>query len=278
MRAVRLSHAFVLLLTGCAPQAYHVERGVVYSPPGWPQQLEADLYVPQQREPRPAVLVVHGGSWKGGARRDMDRIAGRLAERGFVVMNASYRLVPAHRFPAPLHDLQQAVRWLRAAAPRYGVDPQRIGAFGYSAGAHLATLLGTVSPGDALDRPHGGADARLQAVAAGGTPSDLRRFTGGTLVPQFLGATLAEKPELFAAASPVVHASAGDPPMFLYHGALDRIVDPSHSDELRRALERAGVRSELRIVPMLGHIPTFFLARGTEGEAMDFLEEVLGSR
>ena len=185
----------------------------------------------------------------------MDRIAGRLAERGFVVMNASYRLVPAHRFPAPLHDLQHAVRWLRAAAPRYGVDPQRIGAFGYSAGAHLVTLLGTVNPGT---RSTGRTAAPIPACRRWPRAAHPRTCAGlpaARWCRQFLGATFAEDPHLFAAASPVVHASAGDPPMFLYHGALDRIVDPSHSAELKRALERAGVRAELRIVPLLGHIP-----------------------
>ena len=237
----------------------------MYSPRDWPAVLAADLYIPRSEGLRPAVLVVHGGGWKGGQRGDMDRIAERLAERGFVVMNASYRLAPAHRFPAQLQDLQQALGWLRAAAPRYGVDPRRVGGFGYSAGAHLVALLGTIdTPG-----------SRLQALVTGGLPSDLRRYPDGKLVIQLLGATFEENPALFAAASPIVHVSAGDPPMFLYHGALDKTVDPSHSVEMKRALDRAGVRAELRTVPLLGHLLTFVLARGTESEAMDFLEEVL---
>jgi len=117
--------------------------------------------------------------------------------------------------------------------------------------------------------------AGLQAVVAGGTPSDLRKFTGGRLVPQFLGAKLQEKPELFALASPIVHVTPGDAPMFLYHGGGDTLVDLSHAEDLKRALDEAKVRAELRVVPVLGHVLTFMLARGTEDEAMDFLAGVL---
>lgn len=255
-----------------------VERDVIYTPAGWPQALRADVHLPARPGLRPAVLVVHGGGWEGRSRGDMDGIAARLADRGFVAMNVSYRFAPAHRFPAQLHDLQQALRWLRASAPRYGIDPARVGAFGYSSGGHLAALLGTVGEGDALDRPHGGAEARLQAVVAGGAPSDLRKFTGGVLVPQFLGATLQEQPGLFAAASPVVHASAGDAPMFIYHGKGDTLVDPSHALGMKEALERAGVHAELRLVPVLGHLLTFLLGRGAEDGGMDFLESRLALR
>ncbi len=267
--------ALLALIGGCAQAPASIERDVVYTPPGWPAALAADIHLPRQPGPRPAVLLVHGGGWEGRERSDMDGIAGRLAARGFVVMNVSYRFAPAHRFPAQLHDLQLATRWLRSNAARYAIDPARIGAFGYSSGGHLAALLGTVGAGEALDQPHGGKDARLQAVVAGGAPLDLRKFTGGRLVPQFLGTTLAENPALFAAASPVTHVTPDDPPMFLYHGGGDTLVDVSHSQDMKRALDAAGVRAELRVVPILGHVPTFLLARGTENEAMDFLTAIL---
>lgn len=254
--------ALVALLAGCAGR---VERNVVYTPPDWPEALAADLYLPMQPGPRPAVLVVHGGGWHGRSRDDMTGIARRLAVRGFVVMNVSYRFAPRYRYPAQLQDLEQAVRWLRRSGPRYGVDPDRIGAFGYSSGGHLVALLGTVGSGE----------TRLQAVVAGGAPTDLRKFTGGTLVPQFLGTTLREKPDLFALASPIAHVSADDPPMFLYHGGGDSLVPADHAKDMKRALDRLGVRAELRIVPLLGHTLTFLLARGTEDEAMDFLTESL---
>lgn len=248
---------------------------MTFTPTGWPQPLKADLYLPRPPGPHPAVLVIHGGGWEGRSRGDMEGIAERLAARGFVAMNVSYRFAPAYRFPAQLHDLQQALRWLRAAAPRYAVDRNRIGAFGYSSGGHLAALLGTVSAGDVLDTPYGGPATRLQAVVAGGAPTDLRKFTGGRLVPQFLGATQRENPELFALASPIVHVTPDDPPVFLYHGRGDALVDVSHAEDMKRALDQAGVRAQLRIVPLLGHVLTFLLARTAEDEAMDFLQAML---
>lgn len=276
MRVFLFLLAALASLSGCAQSPWRLERELVYTPPGWPQALAADLYVPPAGAGlRPAVLLVHGGGWEGRSRADMDGVAGRLAGRGFVVMNVSYRFAPAHLFPAQLHDLQQALRWLRAQAPRYAIDPARVGAFGYSSGGHLAALLGTVSDGDALDRPHGGREARLQAVVAGGAPTDLRKFTDGRLVQQLLGTTLAQNPALFAAASPVQHVTPDDPPMFLYHGGGDTTVDVSHAEDMKRALDRAGVRAELRVVSWLGHIPTFLLAGGTEREAIEFLADRL---
>ena len=266
---------FTFALSGSSLADGQVERDVVYSPAGWPQELAADIHLPAGRGPHAAVLVIHGGGWERRTRADMESIAVRLAAKGFVAMNVSYRFAPAYRFPAQVHDLQHAVRWLRAAAPRYNIDPKRIGAFGYSAGAHLAAMLGTISDGDELDRPHGGADTRLQAVVAGGTPSDLRKFTGGRLVPQFIGHKLQEKPELFALASPIVHVTRDDPPMFLYHGGGDTLVDVSHAEDMKRALDEAKVRAELRVVPVIGHVLTFMFARGTEDEGMDFLAQVL---
>ncbi|MBU3694321.1 MAG: alpha/beta hydrolase, partial [Rhodocyclaceae bacterium] len=152
---------------GAAPAAvrtgFNVERDRVYSPPGWPETLRADLYRPQADAPRPAVLLIHGGGWSPPDRRSqMDSIAGRLAARGYVVMNATYRLAPQHQHPAPVEDLREALAWLRAHADELGARADRVATFGYSAGGHLAALLGT------LDAPPG---QRVQAVVAGGAPT-----------------------------------------------------------------------------------------------------------
>lgn len=260
--------ALILLASLVAsPAGAEVLRGVVYTPSSWPQALAADIHLPREPGPRPAVLLVHGGGWQGRTRGDMESLAQRLAARGFVAMNVSYRLAPAYQFPAQLRDLEQAFEWLREAAPRYGVDPERIGAFGYSAGGHLAALLGTMGSGE----------ARLRAVVAGGAPTDLRKIARGPIVPQFLGATLQERPEVYAAASPIARVSADAAPMFLYHGAADWLVDRSHAEDMKRALDAAQVRAELRLVPFLGHFLTFALARSAEDEAMDFLESTLAS-
>lgn len=152
-----------------------VVRDVIYTPADWPQPLAADLHRPVGVGPFPAVVMIHGGGWTSRTRDDMDSIAETVAQRGYVVMNVSYRLAPRWYFPAQLQDVQQAVRWLRANAAAHAVRADCIGMWGYSAGAHLATLVGVTGPGDThfLD------GARVQAVVAGGTPVDLRYHKEG---------------------------------------------------------------------------------------------------
>ncbi|MHA7835713.1 MAG: alpha/beta hydrolase fold domain-containing protein, partial [Algiphilus sp.] len=200
------------------------------------------------------------------------------AEAGFVVMNVSYRFAPAHRFPAQLHDLQQALRWMRSEAEALMLDPQRIAGFGYSAGAHLVSLLSVAEGVEALDAPFGGPDTRLQAVVAGGTPADLRRFPGGELVPQFLGGTLQEMPERFALASPVVHVDGRTPPHFLYHGTQDLLVGIEHAEALFSALEQAGVDAEFYRMRLRGHITAFLTDGEAVARAIDFLHRRMPSR
>jgi acetyl esterase/lipase len=268
-----LAFSLFAFMSAARATGYTVERDVIYTPSGWPEALRADLYQPQTTNGlRPAVLLVHGGGWRSRSRSDMNGIARRLAARGFVVMNVSYRFAPAHRFPAQVHDLQVALRWLRANAARYEIDSARIGGFGYSAGAHLVMLVGLLGPADELDRPHGGEAARLQAVVAGGTPTDLRKFPGGTMVPEFLGATQQQDARPFAAASPVLYATPGDPPVFLYHGGSDSLVPPDHAEDMKRALDRAGVRAELRLVSGYGHVGLFLFGTAVENEGIAFLE------
>lgn len=254
---------------------YAVVRDVSYAPPGWPQTLAADVFVPDSAGRLPAVLLVHGGRWESGSRAETQGIAEQLAEAGFVVVNADYRLAPAYRFPAPLHDLQLAVRWMRANADRFRIDPERIGAFGYSSGAHLVSLLATVGGDDPLATPHGGADTRLAAVVAGGTPADLRLYGKGRGCPEFLGGTAMELPAIHALASPITHVTPDDPPMFLYHGALDDIVPVEHAKAMVAALTAAGVPAELHIVRGVGHVALAVFSGPVVTEAIHFLDRRL---
>jgi acetyl esterase/lipase len=170
-----------LMLAGCAshegrpdnakissvkPVQVTVTRNFVYTPADWPQELRADLYKPVGNGPFPGVVMIHGGGWEGRTREDMDDISRRVAERGYVVMNMSYRFAPQWRFPAQLQDVQQAVLWLRAHGSDHNLLKNRIGTWGYSAGAHLAALAGVTGPED-----HWFVEgSRVQAVVAGGTP------------------------------------------------------------------------------------------------------------
>jgi acetyl esterase/lipase len=252
-----------------------VRKNLVYTPADWPQPILADIYTPQlpqvSSRPLPAVLMIHGGAWSSGDRPQTAYLSRRVAARGYVVVNATYRLVPGAIFPAQLLDLQQALHWMRANAATLGIDPNRIGVWGYSAGAHLAALIGGLSPGDRLYDP----DATVKAVVAGGTPADLRKFHGGTLVPAFLGQTWTEDSVVFREASPAAYVTPGDPPVFLYHGTWDALVPLDQSTDYQAALDAAGIPNELYLMRGFGHIAAFLMDGGAVQQGSDFLDRHL---
>lgn len=251
-----------------------VQRDQVYTPADWPQPLQADVYTPSGTAPAagwPAVVVIHGGAWHKGSRKQGQGNARRLAARGYVALNIEYRLVPDVIFPAQVQDVQQAVRWLRANAARLRIDPTRIGAWGYSSGAHLAALTASLSPGDRLYAE----DARLQAVVGGGTPTDLRKADGGGSVARFLGERWRADSPVYAEASPAAHVSADDPPVFLYHGTFDTLVPVDQATDYQLALEQAGVPNELVLLRGLGHATTARFSEDVAQQALDFLDRHL---
>lgn len=250
---------------------YQVRRDQVFTPPGWPQALKADVYVPQGEGPFPAVLVIHGGGWDSGDRDQVAGIARRLAKRGYVAVNTQYRLAPGAIYPAQLQDVQQAVLWMRANAAEYQIDPTRIASFGYSAGAHLAALLGGVGENGPLGKP----GAAVQAVVAGGTPTDLTKWPAGKLVPQLIGGDRAHKLAEYKAASPVSYVNAGDPPVFLYHGGADTLVPIDHAEDYKQLLDAAGVPCELFVLRGRGHILAFLTDGPAVEAAIGFLDRHL---
>lgn len=249
-----------------------VIRDLVYASRGNQVPLRGDLYLPKAKGTFPGVVVVHGGSWSGRSRSDMEDTSEELARRGFVAFNIDYRHAPEFRFPDQVHDVWAAVRWMRAHAQRFQINPERIGAFGYSAGAHLVALAGVTSPEELRGEPKktaGGGE--LQAVVAGGTPADLTLDPDSDAVERFLGASWEENPDLFRKASPLFHVSPDDPPFFLYHGKADQVVDIEHSKRMAEALKKAGVPVETYFLPVAGHVLAFVFDSGAVGEAIDFL-------
>ena len=220
------------------------------------QSLRADLYVPQGKGPYPGVVVIHGGAWYIGTRAQLAGAAKRLAMHGMTAVAISYRLAPQHKFPAQVEDCKEAVRWMRENSQQWKIDPERIGAFGYSAGAQLATLLGTTDARDGLEgRPDSSSPStRLQAVAGGGTPSDFRQLPADSRMLAFwLGGTRRQLPENYRLASPRAFVTEDDPPMFLFHGETDQLVPLKSTLAMCQSLTEAGVTNELYIVPKIGH-------------------------
>ncbi|WP_249322106.1 alpha/beta hydrolase [Halomonas sp. PGE1] len=244
-----------------------------YTPPDWPRPLRAEVLLPRSADDalRPAALLVHGGGWQNRTPRDMAGIAEQLAARGYVTINIEHRFAPEHRFPAQLHDLQQAMAWIHANAEAWRVDTARIVGVGFSSGAHLVSLLALAGAEGPLAEPHGGDHTRLAAVLAGGIPSDLFKFPDGRLVVEFLGGTRAEVPEQYALASPARQINGQPPPFFLFHGTRDRLVPLDHSTDFQQALVARGGEAELCLQHGRGHFLSF-LTRGSAIEAgIDFL-------
>ena len=252
------------------PRNYEIDRvieNITYTPAAWAQALNGDLYLPARNGLLPVVLMVHGGGWANRSRDDMEDISRKLARHGYAVFNIAYRFAPRYTYPAQLHDMQQALLWLSANAERYRLDTGRFNTWGYSSGAHLAALVAAVDS-SGID----GADApRINSVVAGGIPSDLRKYEKSPIVTRFMGGYRDDMPARYAEASPAVHVSAGDPPVFLYHGSLDRLVTPDQATDYYDALRAAGVDVELYLQGLRGHMTMFLFGGSAEDKAIAFL-------
>jgi acetyl esterase/lipase len=219
---------------------------------GGGRELRCDIYTPPGRPANAAaVLMLHGGGWRGGDRSMVRGYGERLAAEGFVCVGSEYRLIPEAPWPAQIEDVKTALRWLRARSTDLGVDPERIALLGRSAGAHLA-LLAAGTPGAqafAGEGGNAGVSETVQAVAAIFPPvlfyNGENRVHGGTPAKALLGD--AATGDLARAASPVAYVSSDYPPTFLLHGTADTVVPPSASMMMYEALVAAGVPAELHM-------------------------------
>ncbi len=231
-------------------------------------QLGLDLYLPDGEGPHPAVIYLHGGAWQEGDKSaDGDtRIAG-LAAHGIAVLSANYRLIDQAEFPAQIHDVKGAIRWLRAHGAEYALATERIGVWGASAGAMLGSLA-ALTPGDAeFEGDTGGnldTSSAVDVVVHWFGPVDLvsgehRSWLEKIIMPPPL------EPPLFGvdslgsvldrarAASPLHRVAPGAPPFLISHGDRDRVLPVNESAALHDALARAGAESSLVLVGGAGH-------------------------
>lgn len=247
--------ALALVTGACDGVDITSATGVAYDPRHGGAGL-LDVYTPVGAHDRPAVLIVHGGSWNSRGRGDHGQTAQRLAHSGYVAATIEYRLVPDGVFPAAAEDCFCALAFLRAHAQEYGLDPQRVALMGYSAGGQLVSLLGVHAEDPELQDP--GCPAGLTfapaAVIDGAGPADLRDMAGAAAVDAFVGVDLAEHPEVWAAASPIDWVSADDPPFLIVHAERDLVVEVSQSRRFRDRLRERGVDARLLELPGGGHI------------------------
>ncbi|MBN9522960.1 alpha/beta hydrolase [bacterium] len=234
------------------PLSPQVTRGVAYATADG-ETLKLDVAAPARGGPYPGVLLLHGGAWVMGGRGDLAGFLPAIAEKGYVVASASYRLAPKHPFPAQLDDARAAVRFLRANAKTYNIDPDKVAVGGFSAGGHLALLLAlNPPPTDA-----GPSSAVTCAVSYFG-PTDLSLYAKSPgvedayMVP-FLGKACKTDPDVYKKASPISFASKAAPPVLMIHGTADFVVPVIHSERLLAKLRTAGATAELLTVPGAGH-------------------------
>lgn len=254
-----------LLLTGCftrSPEGVRAVKDLEYAHPER-QPLKLDLYLPEKSaEKLPIIIWVHGGSWKSGSK-DFCPIA-FMAQKGLAIVSIDYRLSTVAAYPAQLHDCKGAVRWLRAHAVEYQLDPDRIGIFGASAGGHLAALLATTGDLKEMEGNVGGNlgySSRVQAVCAFYPPTNLDKLvtnpewrrSPNSDVGRLLGGPLEENLDKVATANPINFITRKTAPIFLLHGDQDTLVPISQSEILYKALQKTGVESEFAVEKGKGH-------------------------
>ena len=206
----------------------------------------------------PVIAYIHGGGWRAG-NKDVHKLdAIEAAKRGYLSVSIGYRFAPKHLFPAQIEDVKCAIRWLRAHADELGIDPQRIGAIGYSAGAHLSMMLGTMDSADGLEGSGGWADqaSKVQAVVAYFGPTNFEAPYPAITVPiveGFLGGSREQKSDAYKQASPITYVNAGDAPTLIYQGTKDILVPYEQAFEMAGALSKASVPGRVELLLGLGH-------------------------
>jgi acetyl esterase/lipase len=239
------------------PEGVEQRLDVVYARHG-ARAMRLDLFRPKEiSKPVPAIVVVHGGGWINGDKTRFRALAQALAARGFVTAAIEYRLAGEAGFPAAVQDCNAAIRWLRANARECGLDPDRIGAVGGSAGGHLVGLMAAAPDvrefQATLDGPASGASARVQAAVVMAGPFELatgpiaersRRDPQQSNTNRWLGKTVDEAPELYRLASPMTHLSAGTPPVLFMSGEYDH---PEQNIASRARLRQLGVTTDIRV-------------------------------
>ncbi|HEY0380447.1 MAG TPA: alpha/beta hydrolase fold domain-containing protein [Pyrinomonadaceae bacterium] len=246
------------------PPSVELVPDVIYSE-GGARPLRMHVLRPKvlPKEPMPVILFVHGGGWFEGHRNRGIGPLVHFAERGYLCASVEYRLSGEAKFPAQIEDVKEAVRFLRAKAKEFHLDPERIGVWGQSAGGHLAALLGTSGDVKALEGAGGWRkfSSRVQAVVDWNGPADFLEPVQAKWWAErkddaffkLIGGPAEANRDKAVRASPATYATPDDPPFLIMHGDADEVVLLSQSESLHQALKRAGVDSTLDVLKGAGH-------------------------
>jgi acetyl esterase/lipase len=242
------------------PDTVVFEAGIEYTNPD-DQHLKLNLARPKAGDgPFPCVLFIHGGGFRAGKREGYDAQIVRMAEKGYVAVTVSYRLAPKYPFPAAIHDTKAAVRWLRANAKKYNIDPDRIGVTGGSAGGHLAQFLGVTGEVKEFEGDGGNPEqsSKVRCVVNVYGPSDFTKSYGKSVdaaevLPLFLGGNLETARAAHIKASPLYWVTPNAAPTLCIHGTEDKYVAHEQAVWLVEKLKAANVEAELLTLEGAGH-------------------------
>jgi len=240
---------------------------------GGHERNRLDLYLPQKAEHRlPVILWVHGGGWTRGDKTNGP--AFRFAAKGYAVASMNYRFSQHAIFPAQIHDCKAAVRWLRANATKYGLDPGHIGAWGASAGGHLVALLGTTGGIEELAGPGGNEDqsSRVQAVVDWYGPTDFLTAGAKATRSNLLGGDPQTNRDKARKASPMTYVSKDAAPFLIMHGDQDQTVPIAQSETFAAALKKAGADVSYVVIKGGKHGGALF----TNAESMKLVQDFFG--
>ncbi len=233
------------------PEGVTVHRDLIYGRVG-ERELPLDLYLPPDTSSAvPVVIWVHGGGWRGGSKGNGGR-ALNMTKRGFAVVDVEYRLSGEALFPAQIEDCKIAVRWVRANAKKYNLDPDRIGAWGSSAGGHLVAMMGLTHDENVFETDdHSQYSSQVQVICNWFGPTDFLRmndFEGridhdaaDSPESRLIGGPIQDNKEKVAAANPITYVSKNDPPMLIMHGEKDQSVPYNQSELLYAAMQKVGL-------------------------------------
>ncbi|MBM3837629.1 MAG: alpha/beta hydrolase [Verrucomicrobia bacterium] len=243
------------------PDGARTFRDLEYVPGGHERQ-KLDLYLPKEGRQLPLLVWVHGGAWRAGSKDTCPALS--FVREGYVVASINYRLSQHAIFPAQIEDCKAAIRWLRANAGQYGIDADRIGVWGSSAGGHLVALLGTAGDAKQFEKgEHLEWSSRVQAVCDWFGPTDFTQMNkaGSSMdhdaadspESHLIGGPIQNNKEKTARANPITYVSRDDPPFLIMHGDRDPLVPMNQSELLEAALKSAGVEVTFHVVKGAGH-------------------------
>lgn len=250
------NYPFIKIAKPALPDGVLTLSNIIYRTIG-KRKLAMDICYPSKKldDGYPAVLLIHGGGWRSGDKSQCVPIAQALAGRGYVVMSVEYRLSPEEKYPAAVYDLKAAIRWMRANASLYNINPQKIAAMGFSAGGQLAALLGTTGQYNKLDG-EGENKSQSSAVQAVVDVDGILAFKHpeseeGASAAAWLGGTYEQKPDAWEEASALTHTDENTPPILFINSSLPRFH--AGRDDMIKKLNKLNICSEVKQLPETPH-------------------------